>query len=411
MYSGAAGLRAHQTQMDVIGNNIANINTAGFKASRAEFQEALSQTLQNGTGSAGGVGGTDPVQIGMGVSVGKISTDPTQGSLQYTGRSLDVGIEGKGFLALSDGNVQHYTRDGALSVDGDGNLVSAGSGLKVMGWNVDPATGAADTTGTLVPIKLPSSQATVARQTGKVSFAGNLDSSLAEGQSVQTTYNIYDSLGKSHPLTVTFTRTANPGEWAWSAALPEAGAGGTPTTGTLAFGTDGKITAGGDATASITLPNPNGANPTLSVKMDLGTLTSLAGSGTSTVTPTAQDGLPPGTLTGYGIGQDGTINGTFSNGITQAVARIALADFSNPGGLLNSGGNLLSTSPNSGLPQFGAPDTGGRGRLSPGSIEMSNVDLSKEFTSMIVAQRGFQANSKIITTSDEMLQDLIGLKR
>jgi flagellar hook protein FlgE len=411
LFSGSSGLRAHQTQMDVIGNNIANINTVGFKASRAEFKQALSRTLRGGTApGVGSSGGTDPMQIGLGVSVGSIGTIQTQGSLQSTGRTLDMAIEGDGFLTLSDGARQFYSRDGALTVDGNGTLTTGGSaGLQVLGWNADPATGAIDTSGTRGAIKLQVGQAALARQTSAVQYAGNLDSSAATATTASTTYKIYDSLGTAHTLSVKFEKSATAGEWTWTATS------GSDTfdvsTGTITFDTNGKVLTGGTATPTLTLATPGGAAPAIKMSLDFSGMTSLAGNGASTVNPTSQDGLPLGTLSSYSIDPTGIITGSFSNGMTQAIAQVSLASFTNPNGLTKIGGNMFSESADSGLPQIGTPTSGGRGKISSGYLEMSNVDLSTEFTNMIVAQRGFQANSKIITSSDELLQDLIALKR
>jgi len=414
MFSGASGLRAHQTQMDVIGNNIANINTVGYKASRAEFKQALSRTLRGGSAPGGvGAGSTDPVQVGLGVAVGTIGTDQTQGSLQFTGRPLDLAIEGGGFLTLSDGLGQYYTRDGSLTVDANGTLVTAGNiGFHVMGWSADPRTGQIDATGALSDIRLPLGQWALARQTSEVTYAGNLDATVAAGGTVTTTYDVYDSLGTAHSLTITFTRSATPGEWTWTATSPSGNFGSPSTgTGTLSFDSNGKIIAGSAIDCSLNLSAANGANATIPLKLDFSSVTSLSGTGQSSVSPTSQNGLPLGTLNNYSVDPSGVIIGTFSNGMTQAIAQIALSDFTNPNGLTRMGGNVFSQSPNSGLPQVGVPGAGGRGKVSSGYLEMSNVDLSSEFTNMIVAQRGFQANSRIITASDEMLQELISMKR
>lgn len=410
MFSGASGLRAHQTEMDVIGNNIANINTVGYKAARAEFKQALSRTLRGGSGPTDGMGGTDPAQIGLGVSIGSISTNQTQGSLQYSGRPLDLAIEGGGFLTLSDGNAQYYTRDGSLTVDSNGSLVTSGTGMRVMGWSADPRTGQIDNSASLSEIRLPLGQWALARQTSEVSYTGNLDATVADGNAVSTTYDVFDSLGKSHTLKVTFTKSTTPGEWNWSATSPD-GSFDTTGTGTVTFDTSGKIVSGGHGAATLTLTDANGANTAIGMDLDFSKLTSLAGTGKSTVSPAAQNGLPLGTLNSYTINSSGVVTGTFSNGMTQAIAQVALADFTNPGGLAQVGGNVFSQSANSGLAQIGTPASGGRGKISSGYVEMSNVDLSTEFTNMIIAQRGFQANSRIITTSDEMLQELISMKR
>ncbi len=420
MFSGASGLRAHQTQMDVIGNNISNINTVGFKASRAEFKAALSRTLRGGSAPGAGVGGTDPVQVGLGVSVGNIGTIQTQGSLQYTGKPLDIAIEGGGFFVLGDGVGQYFTRDGSMTVDANGSLVTTGStGYRVMGWSANPTTGIIDSASTPGEIRLPLGQWALARQTSEVTYAGNLDVGTADGGTYSTKREIFDSLGKAYDLTVTFTKQPVAGTdnvtWTWTATATdpttkeEVGTFSGTSGNTITFDQSGKVISGGTPSTTLTLSNPGGANATLNLALDFTSLTSLAG--TSSAVPTNQNGLPLGTLNSYTIDPSGVIIGTFSNGMTQSIAQIALADFTNPGGLSRIGGNIFSQSANSGLPQIGTPASGGRGKLSSGYLEMSNVDLSIEFTNMIIAQRGFQANSRIITTSDEMLQDLISLKR
>lgn len=410
MFSGASGLRAHQTEMDVIGNNIANINTTGYKSERVNFSAALSNTLRGAAAPTGSVGGTDPTQVGLGVSVGSISSLETQGSPQYTGRALDVAIQGDGMLVLNTGTQSVYSRDGALTVDADGTLVSSGNtGYRVMGWNANPNTGTIDTTGALSSIQLPLGQWALARQTSSVTYSGNLDATTAAGTPIDTNYNIYDSLGNSHTMKVEFTKSSTTsGAWDWVATCADGtmGAGGT-----INFDTNGKITSGGNPTETLTLANPNGANATLNLNLDFSSMTSLAGDGQSSVSPTNQNGLPLGTLNSYTISSNGTISGTFSNGMTQAIAQIAVANFTNTGGLSKVSGNYFEQSANSGLAQTGVAGIGGKGTISSGYLEMSNVDLSTEFTNMIVAERGFQANSKIVTVSDEMLDNLISMKR
>lgn len=417
MFSGASGLRAHQTQMDVIGNNIANVNTVGFKSSRAEFKSALSRTVRGSTApGGGGTGGTDSVQIGLGVSVGSIGTVQTQGTLQYTGKPLDVAIEGGGFLVVSDGSQKLFTRDGSLTVDSNGTLVSNGNiGYRVQGWSADPTTGQIDPTGTLNEIRLPLGQWALARQTTEVTYAGNLDAATPKDGTISTSYDIFDSLGKAHTLKITFTKTDAGWDWATSCLDGKFTDGATPPVdtgkGSITFDANGKVNVGGIVNPVLTLNSPGTANPAMTIKLDLSAVTGLAGNGTSSVSPTSQNGLPLGTLNSYTLDPSGIISGTFSNGMTQAIAQVALADFTNATGLSRIGGNMFVQSANSGLPQVGTANSGGRGKMTSGFLEMSNVDLSIEFTNMIIAQRGFQANSKIITVSDELLQDLISLKR
>ena len=412
MYNGVSGLRAHKTQMDVISDNIANINTVGFKSSRVNFREMLSQTIRGATApTPGGMGGTNPVQIGLGTGIGSIDVSETQGSLLPTGKPTDVAIEGNGFLVLGDGRGMYYTRDGSLVLDGEGNLVSAGSGLKVLGWTADLATSVLDDTAPISAssgIRLPVGRLAIARQTTNAEFGGNLDASMAVGGTWTSSVKIYDSLGFSHTVTITFTKTANPGEWTWDATSPDAAVGIPVGSGTLTFDAAGHCTVP-SGNISLTLGTPNGAvNPILTT-LSFQPITQLAGE--STVSPMSQDGLPLGVMDGFTISRDGIISGTFTNGMSQKLARIALAQFTNPAGLNRVGNNLLMETGNSGLPQIGRPSTGSLGNVTAGFLESSNVDLPTEFANMIVAERGFQANSRIITTSDEILQELVQLKR
>jgi flagellar hook protein FlgE len=412
MYTGVSGLRAHKTQMDVISNNIANINTVGFKASRLNFKEMLSQTLRGATApKTGGIGGTNPIQVGLGTGVGSVDVTQSQGSLFATGKATDVAIEGNGFLILGDGQGKYYTRDGSFQIDGEGTLVSAATGLKVLGWTADPVTGTIDTTIPVTPtsfIRLPVGQLALARQTTTITYGGNLNSLTEEGGSYSATVQIYDSLGAPHSLTVTFTKTENDGEWAWEASSPDAAPGSSVGSGTITFDAFGNasVTTG---TISLELDGANGASSPLDITLDFRAVTQLAGD--TTVSPASQNGLPLGALDSFTIGKDGVISGCFTNGMTQPLGQIALAQFTNPSGLTKIGNNLMVDNSNSGLPRIGQPGVGSLGSITAGFLESSNVDLPTEFANMIVAQRGFQANSRIITTSDEILQELVQLKR
>jgi flagellar hook protein FlgE len=412
MYNGVSGLRAHKTQMDVVSNNIANINTIGFKGSRVCFREMFNQTLKGATApKSGSIGGTNPLQIGLGSSVGSVDINQVQGSLQPTGKSTDVAIEGNGYFVLGDGSGKYYSRDGSFILDSEGNLVSAGSGFKVLGWAADPTTGKIDTTKAITAgsgIRLSVGQLGIARQTSNITYGGNLDSSLAVGGNVSVTAELYDSLGVAHSLTVTFTKTANPSEWSWVADCADKATGSTVGSGTITFDESGKseVTTG---SISLTLASANGATNPVASTLHMQSITQLAGE--STISPTSQDGLPLGMLDNFTIGKDGIISGSFTNGMSQPLAQIALAQFSNPSGLVKFGNNMLAETSNSGLPQIGQPSTGSLGKTISTFLESSNVDLPTEFANMIVAQRGFQANSRVITTSDEILQELVQLKR
>lgn len=397
LFSGISGLRAHQTMLDVTGNNIANVNTAGFKASQIQFQDTLSQVLNNAGAAQAGVGGTNPAQVGLGVKVAGITTNFQQGAAQLTNRQTDMMISGDGFFVINKAGQQLYSRAGSFSFDSIGQLVSPDGGL-VQGWAAD-TNGNVDPTSPLTDLRLPVSTLMGAAPTGEVEFEGNLPYDAAVGTTYTRQIDVFDAAGTAHSLTVAFERTAT--GWDLDAAI-----GGTTSTqtGSITFNTNGTIN-------TITFPAmpADAAVGLAAVTVDLTALTGFAS--LETVAASSQDGRAAGGLQSFTINSDGTIMGSFSNGLKQAVGKVALATFANPAGLEKSGSSLYSPTVNSGDAQVGEAGGGGRGQLTGGSLEMSNVDLSAEFTNLIVAQRGFQANSRVITTSDEVLQELVNLKR
>ena len=416
MYSGISGMKAFKSNLDVIGNNIANVNTVGYKASRATFKELMIQTLSGASAPSGSTGGTNPSQVGLGVMIGAVAVDGSQGSMQATGRQTDLGIEGNGFFAVSDGQSLLFTRDGAFTLDAQNNLVSVGTGLKLLGWTADPATGVLDTseqvTGTS-SITIPVGSLSLARQTTLVEISSNLDASTLAGGTKDVKFDVFDSLGVRHAVRIQFTKMDNPPNWTeWQYDVYCADASADPAvpvaTGTITFD-DGGHSEVDEAPISLTLTDPNGSVSPLDMAVKMSSLSFLAGENTADMT--YQDGLPLGTLESFGIDRSGTVFGTFTNGSTRQLGQVALATFTNSAGLSKVGGNLLTESPNSGTPQIGLPGGGSKGMLSAGFLEASNVDLANEFANMIVAQRGFQANARIISAADEVLQELVMLRR
>jgi flagellar hook protein FlgE len=398
MFSGVAGLRAHQTMMDVVGNNIANVNTAGFKASEVTFQEALTQVMRGPSTNI------NPLQLGLGVQVAGIDPVFTQGASQVTGRSTDLAIQGDGFFVIQQGTGQIFTRAGSFNFDASGNLTTTDGG-KVMGWMAD-ATGKVDPNGGITAISIPIGQVLPSKTTTTVEMGGNIASDAATGATVNKSISIYDSVGAAHSLVITFTKT---GANAWGAAAKIDGTAVTLTPAALAFGTNGQLTSSG--TLAVSGFTPTGADP-MAFNLDLaGTQPLVQFGGGSTIELLSQDGMAIGTLQGIKVSSDGTVTGQFSNGLTRVMAQVATATFANPAGLVRIGDSNFSSSVASGLALVGAPGTSSRGNLSAGALEMSNVDLAQEFTNMIIAERGFQANSKVITTSDDMLNDLVSIKR
>ncbi len=409
MFSGVAGLRNHQFRMDVIGNNIANVNTVGFKKSKVTFQDMLSQNIRGASSPQGGKGGTNPQQVGLGMTVGSIDTIHTQGSSEMTGKTTDVMVNGDGFFVVANGTNNFYTRAGNFDFDTAGNLVNP-NGLKVQGWTANAATGVIDTTQPLGGITIPRGMSLQPKATTTATYANNLDANAAAGTVVSTSLEVFDSQGRSYNVPINFTKDLAGNQWAVDVPAVPAGMTGAAVTagGPITFNGAGAYTGGSPVTVQVTYAAGGPTTPQ-NIVIDMTSLTQFAT--TSNAAPRIQNGYSSGSLTGYSIDKSGMITGLFSNGQTQQLSQIALANFNNPGGLVKSGDNLYVSTNNSGTPQIGVAGSSGRGDISPGTLEMSNVDLSQEFTDMIITQRGFQANSRIITTSDEMLQELVNLKR
>jgi flagellar hook protein FlgE len=405
MFTSIGSLTLHQSYMDVVANNLANVNTAGFKASRVTFMDQISQLMSVGSGPTAQLGGINPTQIGLGVRMGAVTTSFTQGAMQSTGRVTDVALQGDGFFIYRQGTANLYSRDGALSLDADGFLVNGATGMRLQGWqatSVGGGTPTVDTSGPLTDISVPINSS-LARATTTATLRGNLDSTTANGGTVNATIGVYDSLGVLQSVNVTFTKTGA-GAWSWAATSgsPAVGVG----AGTISFDSGGQYTG---STGSITIPGANGAAAT-AFTLDLSTFTQLANP--SDVAISNQDGVPAGSLTGFSVvSNTGEVYGVYSNGLQQLIGQLAVANFVNPSGLEHAGQNTFRLGLNSGTPQVGSAGTGGRGQVLNGYLEASNVDMAQEFTNMILAQRGFQASSRVITTSDEMLQELVNLKR
>jgi len=436
LFAGVSGLRNHQVRMDVIGNNISNVNTVAFKSGRVTFKEGFAQMLQGGSRPPGDQGGINPIQVGLGMQIGSVDTIFSQGNLETTGLNTDVAIQGNSFFVARKGNQSFYTRSGNFQVDADGKLVAPTNGFIVQGRTAVNGVfqdGIGD-------IQLPFGQKTSAKATDSVKCAGNLDASVptfdqadpdgagpltggfnADTRAVpankdawtETSITTYDSLGTKYDVKVYMYKTgAN--TWNWQADQAGLAAAGVPAAsitgaGTLTFNPDGTLNTASSNTISF---SPPGADP-MSVNMDFGSgvngITQFAS--TSTAVLRDQNGYTSGTLQNFTIDRTGIITGAFTNGVNVPLGQIVLADFNNPAGLLRIGDNMYQESGNSGGAVLGFALEGSQSTLTSGALEMSNVDLAQEFTSMIVAQRGFQANGRVITTSDQLLQELVDLKR
>ncbi len=410
LLAGLSGLRSHQVRMDVIGDNIANANTLGFKASRVSFKEAFAQKMMAGTTS--GSGAPRALEVGTGAGIGSIGSVFTQGALESTGRTFDLAIQGRGLFVVRDGDRIAYTRAGDFQLDALGHLLLPGGGSVLQGAAAaaDGTVGSAATIGDLV---IPLDAVSAARATSEIRIGGNLDATAAAGTTRVVGGTAYDASGAAHDLSITFTNVS-PGSWTWKASCD-----GTDVTatadGTATFDADGKLTAftHPDGAAGLTLPTAGGGSINVSILAEASTdgagLSSFAGA--SSASTRGQNGRTAGTLSGISIDATGSITGAFSNGATQVFGKIAVAAFNNPDGLVRSGDALYAESADSGPATIGFAIGGSGSSIASGALEGSNVDISQEFSDMIITQRGFQASARIVATADEMLNEVVGLLR
>ncbi|WP_104526448.1 flagellar hook protein FlgE [Blastococcus atacamensis] len=406
MFSAISGLRAHQTKMDVTSNNIANVNTVGFKSSQTVFQDTLSQVLRGGGQPAADRGGTNPAQVGLGTKLAGITTNWTQGATQSTGRSTDFMIEGDGFFVVQGpGGEQLFTRAGSFDFDANGNLVTP-DGSILQGWVAD-ANGVVNANGPVESLRVPYGAMVDPTATTAGSITGNVPSDVVDATSFQLGADMYDSQGVLQKVAYNFTKTGD-NNWDVSVVHSDGTVLMAPTG--IVFDAEGNLTTPAGPDFELAPFTPVGyPSWTNEVTMSLAGLTQFGGA--NTLAAPKPDGYALGSLQSFTLGNDGTIMGVYSNGLRQPLGQLALASFNNPSGLEKAGNSTFRVGDNSGVAMIGLAAQGGRGVLNAGALEMSNVDLSEEFTGLIVAQRGFQANSRVITASDEILQDLVNLKR
>lgn len=415
LLAGVASIKAQQTRMNVIGNNLANVNTTSYKGSRVTFQDMIAQTIRGASRPTAATGGTNAIQFGLGVLVAGTDVNNEQGSLSATNRPTDMAIQGNGLFMVSNGDRVAYTRDGAFDLDAFGDVVHRATGERLLGWSADPASGVIDTNAPVGPsnsLRIPIGARTAVQVTTEARWAGNLDSREAPkiapylpGDYRSATVRVFDTLGAQHDMTIQMVKTAA-NTWDYSMLA------GAPTTvtgsGTLTFdGSTGRLLTGSPGTITVT-PGTGGA-PSFDIDMDFSSISQLADN--SQIQSSSQNGFQPGSLQGFSCGTDGIITGLYTNGLTRPLGQVGMAIFPNPNGLERTGSNLWRNTDNSGIPVVGTPRSGGRGTLNSGFLEQSNVDIGNEFTDLIITQRGFQANTKVVTTVDEMLQDLINMKR
>lgn len=483
LYSGVAGLKTHQTGMDVVGNNIANVNTTGFKSFRATYQDTLYQTSAGASQAQNNRGGTNPIQVGLGVGNASIDKMFKDGSIQNTSSPYDLCLSGDGLFIVKDGSGEYYTRNGAFKFDGEGNYVNS-NGQYVMGWMGTGGGPEAVVNTNSKPgiINIPSGKPMAAKATNRAEYINNLNAAspmitaitdkdgkavaspatvsasatnpytlaMSDGTTVTvtsgvyrdgysipltTTLTVYDSLGNDYTVPVMMAKNGTTDD-TWSVYIEGDVTSGTPpvitgsqiggtktffeedgTTEKIAFTLnefqivfhqDGSYDPASSGAGTITFePKGYGEAADGTVVLDCSGLTQYAGSNT---VKGSTDGYAAGTLTEINIDSSGTITGTYTNGVLQKEAVVAIAQFNNNGGLTANGSTLFQKSNNSGEPNVKtATDLGCT--ITASALEMSNVDIANEFSTMIVTQRGFQSNSKIITVSDEMLETLIQMKR
>jgi flagellar hook protein FlgE len=398
-----SGLIASQDQLQSVSNNLANLDTVGFKDQTSSFSDIFAQSsLLNGA--------NNPIQSGLGVKAAQTISDFTDGTQSATGIASNMALSGNGFFVTQSADgTPSYTRAGDFTSNGQGQLTTP-NGELVMGY---PAVnGVVSTTGTLQPLQIGIGSVIPASATTNFNLTTNLSSGATNGTVVPSTLSIYDSLGTAHVLTVDFTKTGT-NTWSYSVNLPKADTGASSTqvaSGSMSFDSSGNLTS---PTGSVPVNIPGFADGAASMNLTWNLSNSTGASSItqtnlkSSTSASTQDGQASGTLTSYAVSSDGTIEGTYSNGKTNALGQVAVASFANSEGLLRTGNNNYQVTSGSGAAQVGVGGTGGRGTITGGSVEGSNVDVAAEFAKMIVAQQAYQANAKTVTTLDQISQATI----
>jgi len=411
LFAGMVGLNVNSTSMTVLGDNISNVNTTGFKSNRSSFANILSSSLAGSVSS----------DVGRGVQFQGTTPMWTQGTIENTNNPTDMAINGSGFFVVQDDTgANYYTRAGEFTFDRNGDLVNM-SGLYVQGYEVTGTNPDGSLIlGAVTNINASAQGASPPVATDSLSLDVNLDSATADLGTYATTTTVYDSLGNAIPLTLTFTKSVAPPDNTWTvtpSVPPTVAAAATMTNATLTFDVNGNLQAGGGGKVITISGFVNGAADPQDITWDVydatgasdGSLTQYSSpSGTTFQT---QNGYPSGTLRTVDVNEEGVVTGSYSNGQLTPLFQLTMADFPSYYGLTKMGKNLYSESLESGPALYGTPQSGRLGSISTSAIEMSNVDLAAEFIKMITTQRAFQANSRVITTSDEILNELINLKR
>jgi len=401
-----SGLSADSVALNTIGNNLANLNTTAFKKQTTNFEDLFYQQI-------GENGSNDALQVGVGTKVASTSTSYLQGSINPTGDTNDMALSGDGFFVVQQGGVQSLTRAGDFQLDSGGNLITA-EGENVMGYNA--VNGVISGSSSLAPLTLPTGSTESAKATQNFSLTANLNAGATTGTTFSTPVQVYDSLGQTHQLTISFTKTAA-NTWDYSVALPAGDYTGTAAnnTGTLTFDSSGNLVSPTGTLSGISFPGlPNGASD-LNFNWNLddanGNPTISQTTAASAASAAPQDGFTSGVYNGFGVDSSGIITATYSNGQKQVVGQVAVATVANDQGLTVTGNNNYMTTAASGQANIGVAGTGSRGTITDSALELSNVDISSEFADLIVAQRAFEANSKTVTTFDTVTQDTLSMIR
>ena len=424
-YTGLSGLQSNSVALNIAGNNLANINTTGFKRSQGNFSQIMSNTIRGISGAG------NPKQIGLGTDTSEIVAKFEQGSIQATGIKTHMAIQGEGFFQVSTNGINSYTRSGNFTFNQEGFL-TASNGARVQGFVGTQADGTVDTSGGIQDMRVDLGQASPPRPTDRVRFVTNLNAEAIPGEEYSTSIEVFDSKGVPHQLSITYTKNAADGRWDYAFSFPD----GTPSA-TFPTNVDGFIEfdANGDL-ATIDGQDVNTpAIPDLRNRrirftdvsggaedfeftwepVDISTSPSrpfVTNYGSTYSTGTLfQDGFGSGVLQDIDFDQDGTMIGFFDNGLSLELGRIAVATFNNKSGLKQLDGNFYFATAASGPASVDGEGTGGKGSIISSSLESSNVDIAEEFTTLIIHQRGYQSNSRTITTTDQLMQEAINIKR
>lgn len=399
-----SALATNTTAIAVTGNNLANLNTVGFKTNEVSFHDLVTQSIGADLGAT---------QVGFGVGTPTTMAQFTQGAIQSTGGPLDSAIQGDGFFVVQNAQgAIEYTRAGNFQTDQNGNLTTA-TGEQVQGWTIN--NGVLNTNAPVGPITVPVGSLAAPQATSNASADLNLNSTGATGSSFSTSVQVYDSQGNAHTLTYTFTKSATPNQWTYSVGITPSDTtpAGTPITGTLTFNSNGQLTSpapNAPPVLSISGLNSGASNMTVTWNLYNGStprITQYAQS--SAVSAIAQNGAPAANLDSVGLGNGGRILASYSNGQQVVVGQVAMATIRNPASLVAVGDNNYQTSAATALPAIGLPGTGGRGTVQGGSIEASTVNMATEFTNLIVFQRAYEANAHVVTVANQLSQDTINL--